>query len=217
MRFIYLYAFLIALDLVAVAQRNGATPTLEYIAKPLLMLSLVIYFWQNTEGGKKRFFVLNALAFSWLGDVFLMFDGYFIFGLAAFLVAHIFYILTFNLDHSLKNAFRSNLLLPNLLILAYGISLLTYLFPHLPSELKMPVSAYATTILVMLVAALSRIDFVAKPSGQMVMFGAVLFVLSDSMIAVSSFVAPFTLSGFAIMLTYAVGQYLIVKGLMMDK
>jgi uncharacterized membrane protein YhhN len=146
-----------------------------------------------------------------------MFEGYFVFGLAAFLVAHVFYILRFNIDHSLKNTFRSNLVLPNLLVLAYGISLLMYLFPHLPNELKPPVVAYAITILIMLLAALNRIDYVAKTSGQMVLLGAVLFVLSDSMIAVSSFVAPFTLSGFAIMLTYAVGQYLIVKGLMMGK
>jgi uncharacterized membrane protein YhhN len=215
MPFPILYALLIIVDLWAVSQRlDGQTTTLELFVKPLLMLSLGVFYYQNstiTEGGKKRNCVLLALAFSWLGDVLLLFKGYFVFGLAAFLVAHIFYILVFNLENPLKNALNSKHLWAKALIAVYSVGLLSYLLPNLPNDLKIPVVAYALTISTMLVAALNRVDFVEKSSAQWVLVGAILFVLSDSMIAISQFITRFPLSGEAIMLTYAMGQFLIVK------
>jgi uncharacterized membrane protein YhhN len=217
MRFGYLYALIVLADLVAVSLRDGIhTPMAEYICKPLLMLSLGYYFAQNTVSGTKRNLVIAALAFSWLGDVLLLFKGFFVFGLGAFLVAHIFYIWAFSIDHPVKNISRRYHILPKIIILVYGIVLIRYLFPYLPATLKIPVSAYAITILTMVLAALNRIKAVPIQSGQLVLVGAILFVLSDSMIAVSNFVQPFPMSGMAIMLTYAIGQYFIVKGLLIN-
>jgi uncharacterized membrane protein YhhN len=217
MRFDYIYALIVLADLVAVSFRDGTnTPLAEYIFKPALMLSLGYYFAQHSVSGKKRNFVLSALAFSWLGDVFLLFKDFFVLGLVSFLIAHIFYILAFSIDYSVKNIFRPYRILPKIIMLAYGMGLFVYLFPHLPTALKIPVAAYTITILLMLLAALNRVGVVNKLSGQMVLLGAMQFVMSDSMIALSRFVQPFPLSGMAIMLTYAIGQYFIVKGLLIS-
>jgi len=62
-------------------------------AKPLLMITLLLYFISASRGYPSwRFYVMAALVFSWGGDVFLMLDGMFTPGLVSFLVAHIFYI-----------------------------------------------------------------------------------------------------------------------------
>ncbi|MFM8740122.1 MAG: lysoplasmalogenase family protein, partial [Cytophagales bacterium] len=48
----------------------------------------------------------------------------------------------------------------------------------------------------------------------LVMLGALLFMVSDSLLAVNKFLNPFEFSGIAIMATYCAAQYLIVEGLL---
>src|SRR5450631_3316136 len=74
----------------------------QYIIKPLLIPVLIIYFLsqrKNTNNNLAKWIVV-ALFFSWAGDVLLMFDVknslFFLFGLSAFLLAHIFYIVFFH-------------------------------------------------------------------------------------------------------------------------
>ena len=95
---IILYLAVLAADLFAVYTNNE---TLPYITKPLLMPLLIVLFIFQTTGfnsSLKKWIVL-ALAFSWAGGVLLIFEStngnFFIFGLVAFLIGHIFYILFF--------------------------------------------------------------------------------------------------------------------------
>ena len=96
----WLLVFALALitDLIGVYLKNEI---LIYVAKPLVVIALIFYFLSSTTGinsGLKKF-ITGALCFSWLGDVLLMFElfdkKYFLFGLVAFLIAHIFYIIFF--------------------------------------------------------------------------------------------------------------------------
>ena len=95
-KFTILYAFVLLGDLVARAMQPN-WQVAEWIFKPLLMISLGFYFFDSIllRGVKESQFVFLAILFSLFGDVFLMFEGYFIQGLGAFLIAHIFYILAF--------------------------------------------------------------------------------------------------------------------------
>ena len=93
---IILYFAVLGADLFAVYNVNES---LRYITKPLLMPFLTAFFifqTKNLASSLKKWIIL-ALVFSWLGDVLLMFESansnFFIFGLTAFLIAHIFYIL----------------------------------------------------------------------------------------------------------------------------
>ena len=86
---IILLAFAAAavIDWIAVAQERRE---LEWIAKPAALALLLL--WAAT-GPATSWAVLAALAFSLLGDVYLMLPGnFFVAGLAAFLVGHLFYI-----------------------------------------------------------------------------------------------------------------------------
>ena len=78
--------------------------------------------------------------------------------------------------------------------------------------MRLPVIVYAVVILTMLTGAINRIEKVKKESYFLVLAGAILFVISDSSIAVNKFSHQFDSSGMVIMSTYIVAQYLIVAG-----
>ena len=216
-RFTTFYLFILIGDLVSRAMQPD-WQIAEYIFKPLLMISLGAYFVNSTilRGVRQNQFVLAAIVFSLLGDVFLMFEGYFIQGLGAFLVAHVFYILAFRPEAS-RFFSKKALLLPALLVIIYGAILLGIVLPNVGSALKLPITVYSLTILTMVLMTLHRFGQVPSDSFWYVIIGATLFVLSDSMIAVSRFVTPFPLAGLLIMLTYGIGQYLIVVGYLKNK
>ena len=214
MRFPILFACLVLADLIAVSMESKP---LEYVFKPSLMLALGIYFLletAKTQEKKQRNLVLTALFFSLLGDVFLMFPNGFILGLAAFLVGHLFYIFAFMMDNWGFIFSKRDRLVYALGILIYGVIFLSIVIPKVNIDLKMPIVAYGLTILVMLLTALNRWKNVGNETFKWVLIGAILFVISDSLIAISRFVQPFPMSGVAIMLTYSAGQFLIVKGVL---
>jgi uncharacterized membrane protein YhhN len=103
---------------------------------------------------------------------------------------------------------RVYLLIP---VLIYGLGLISYLYTDL-AEMRLPVIIYAVVILSMLSGAINRKDKVNSDSFYLVLTGAVLFVISDSAIAVNKFSHHFDSSGIVIMATYIVAQYLIVMG-----
>jgi uncharacterized membrane protein YhhN len=84
------------------ADRQFNKGQLEYMLKPCLMVALAGYFISQTFSiaNKLRMWILLALFFSWAGDVLLIFESkdklYFLLGLSAFLLAHIFYIAFFH-------------------------------------------------------------------------------------------------------------------------
>src|SRR5204862_2544366 len=93
---VILFIVILLTDLFAVYTSNGI---LRYISKPLLMPLLLVFFILQTKffASSLKKWVVLALLFSWGGDVLLMFESmngnFFILGLVAFLIAHIFYIL----------------------------------------------------------------------------------------------------------------------------
>jgi uncharacterized membrane protein YhhN len=211
-KFTALFLFILLGDLMARAMQPD-WQIAEYIFKPLLMISLGIYFVKAVilKGVIQNQLVLAAVFFSLLGDIFLMFDGYFIAGLGSFLIAHIFYIYAFRREAA-RYFSKKELFLPCILVLVYGYFLLMHILPNVALPLKTPITVYSLTILMMLLTVLHRFGRVPSTSFWWVSMGAVLFVLSDSMIALNKFVAPFPMAGVLIMATYGVGQYLIIEG-----
>lgn len=157
--------------------------------------------------------VIAALVLSWGGDTLLMAEPYdsrfFIFGLVSFLIAHICYIDFFQVVKR-KEKIKTNWLLV-LPVLVYYLVLISLLFSHLGS-LKIPVIIYGAVISTMLAFALHMPVMKYKTAGIYMMIGAVLFILSDSMLAINRFYQPFDYAGIAVMLTYALAQLLIVAG-----
>lgn len=218
---VYLIAYFIVM-LLEIAAIIGSNSTLHFIAKPLLMPILAVVFYQYTRHSFNSLHkkILIALFFSWMGDVFLMFvfknELFFLAGLGSFLVAHIIYIIAFR-EIQLK---ENTAILPQkwwilLPLIAYFILLVSSFFSLVPMDMKVPVAVYSLTIAVMVVMAINRYGRVNDKSFSMVLAGALLFMFSDSIIAVNKFLfqdqMPY--AGVAIMLLYCVGQFYIVKGI----
>ena len=93
-----------------------------------------------------------------------------------------------------------------------GTGLVTILYPHL-GAFKIPVLLYALVLTVMVLQALFRYGHTNTPSFWFVFLGALLFMVSDSLIAVNKFLSPFGLAGLSITATYILAQFLIASGL----
>ena len=84
--------------------------------------------------------------------------------------------------------------------------------------MKIILAVYGASLLGMSMMALNRKGRVGMISFLLVFIGSVLFVLSDSMIALNKFqVLDIPRSGFWIMLAYIPAQYLIMRGLTKEK
>ena len=78
--------------------------------------------------------------------------------------------------------------------------------------MKIPVLVYGIVISVMFLLSLHMLFVKNKEAGKLMMFGPLLFIASDSILAVNKFYEPFEYAGIAIMLTYGIAQLLITLG-----
>ncbi len=221
---IILIAYFI-IGIVEVVSIAGDFTFLHHFAKPLLMPILAGFYLLSIKnsGTAISWFVLISLFFSWLGDVFLMYQShhqlYFMLGLGAFLIAHILYIVCYirmTNDVEVAKEKRPRLARYDFFLILIWLTLISVLFPVL-GEMKIPVTLYSMTITGMALTALHRYQKTTTQSFWMVMGGVLIFMLSDSMIAINKFLEPITYAGAWIMITYIIAQYLIINGLIKHK
>lgn len=197
-------------DVYAVITENK---TVEMIFKPLLMTSLAVVYLVSVK--KPSFWLLSALFFSFWGDVFLLDKtNFFVFGLGAFLVAHIIYIkitTSFLHNDSAKRIITSAI--PFLLLFA---GLLGLVFNNL-GEMLLPVIVYGITISTFGTAALLHYRQQKTIASSWLLLGAILFIASDSLIALNNFYSSKRLYDIAIIVLYAVSQYLIVRAIIIKE
>lgn len=188
--------------------------TLHYITKPLIVLSLLLFFVTKSQPLNKlvRTGTILALVFSLIGDIALLFDdinpNYFIIGLASFLLAHIMYVFVFLKHRDPKK--KPYIFI--ILMLVYA-AILFYVLKDGLGDLLIPVVVYMIVILSMSTSAYIRLKE-SKTGYLFIFIGALLFMLSDSILALNKFYKPFELSSFLIMSTYAFAQYCIVMGIL---
>ncbi|PWA08674.1 lysoplasmalogenase [Flavobacterium laiguense] len=189
----------------------------DWYMKPLL-LPLLLVAVTVAENFPTKKIILTALTFSWIGDIILLFTDkgelYFIFGLVAFLLSHVIYIVLFSKQQNTRiNEKKEIFWLGSLAILAYFFIMIDTLFPKL-GALKIPVLVYAVVITTMLFFAFKGSLKWATPANNYILMGAIVFVSSDSILAFNKFYAPITHASFFIMATYCMAQYLIVLGIL---
>ncbi|AJO80392.1 lysoplasmalogenase [Pseudomonas chlororaphis] len=172
------------------------------LVKPLPVLALLGWLHDAPPSEYRRWISLGLL-FSLLGDVLLAWPAdLFVFGLGAFLVAHLAYLKAYTSDC------RRLALGPLLLALGAGAVLLGILISHNLGPLLVPVIVYGLAISAMLWRALARLGSnVPKRSAQLAAAGAVAFVFSDSVIGISRFVMAFDAAPYLIILSYWLGQW----------
>jgi len=193
---------------------------LHQISKPLLMITLLIFFWSESDHRKDEKWVRHvtlALAFSWIGDIMLMFTHLnfllFFAGLAAFLVAHIVYVIAY-IRATYKNSLNIKFSIMPILFLGYFILLAYLIIPYVDTVIQVPITVYAVTLFLMISAAYFRKGNTNPLSFQWVFVGAILFIVSDSLLAINRFSQTIPFANIAVMITYIAAQWLIVKGLL---
>ncbi|MBB2495093.1 lysoplasmalogenase [Aquipseudomonas ullengensis] len=180
------------------------------LGKPLPIVALLLWL-RQAPAGPYRLWIACGLALSMLGDLLLEWPAdLFAFGLGAFLLAHLAYLVAY--------LGSSRRLAPGALLLAVVVS--GSMFSVLASAglggLLVPVAFYSLAIGCMLWRALARLGDTAitRQSAWLAAIGALLFVLSDSLIGINRFVLPFEGAGVAILLSYWLGQFGIAASAM---
>jgi len=202
--FLFLIVFLA--DIWGIVNQNK---TAVFVFKPLLMTTLAILY--IVAAKKPNFWYISALFFSFWGDVLLLFnEQYFVLGLASFLLAHIFFIkITAGF---LKQVSFKKILWASLPFTVFFIILLNVIFDGL-GDMKIPVIVYG-----MVISSFGAITFLnyitQKNSANLWLFlGAIIFITSDSLLAINRFYEAKEIYGILVMITYVVAQYFICKSM----
>ena len=217
---IFLIAALIFAALEALAPWQNSS-RLKYIAKPAVMIALFI--WLGTSvgfSGALLWFRLGIL-FSLLGDVLLMlsFDRLFLAGLIAFLLAHVAYIIGFNIPPSPVSAWG---LFVALMIGIGGVRILRRILTPLQAQgqagLRIPILIYGFVISIMLLYAMLKLTDISWRAGAAlwVALGAFLFYLSDIILAWMKFIAPIQNGRIYNILAYHLGQIALIAGVVVQ-
>jgi uncharacterized membrane protein YhhN len=182
----------------------------EQWPKPATLIALIVATLvlgaTDTAAGR---WLLVALAFGLAGDVALLekSDSRFRLGLAAFLVGHVAFVLCFlqvGLDPRGWN-YLSFLVLGACLLATRQVAASTYLRGGL--ALAAPVALYTVVIGAMVIYAFTT----GEP---LIAVGATVFAVSDTVLARDRFVRPWERAQLLVMITYHVGQALIVLGVL---
>jgi len=206
------------IDWIAVAKKYNR---LEYVAKPATLLLLTLWFLFKLPIPPPPFGVwfLLGLALSLIGDIFLMLpEEHFIKGLIAFLLAHLSYVIAFNLTGVVMNL--------ESLLTALAIALVTWIILRRmvdslrasgKTSMMAPVIIYAVVLALSLWAAATRMlhpDW--RPiAGWLAAIGGTLFYISDAAIAWNRFVGPHPGGRLFEMITYHLAQFVLSMGVLM--
>lgn len=192
----------------------------RWVTKPGTLILLIAWFVQ--VGGLSGMLVWFGLGlvFSLLGDVLLQLpERFFIPGVGAFFMAHLFYIIGF-WQQPVQLTWVAALMI---LLVGMDYWLLTGriragLRERHEESMTVPVMAYAAILSLMWLSALTTL---MRPGWQLspailVSVGAGLFFLSDSVLAYNRFVRSFATANLVVMVTYHLGQILIALGVLMN-
>lgn len=187
----------------------------EFVFKPLIVIWLLAWFVMQTatiRSPLKKWIIL-ALLFSWIGDVFLLFQDdnslFFLLGLSSFLLAHLFYILFFHFVRIKEKVTGRWFLL--MIVVGYCVAIISILSPYL-GDLVWPVRIYAAVISCMLMLAMHMLFVKNKSAGLDMLIGATLFIISDSLLAINKFYYTFPVAGIFVMASYGLAQFFITYG-----
>ena len=182
---------------------------IAFLSKPFLITTLVIVYLVAVK--KPNFWYVSALFFSFWGDVLLLFKNqFFVYGLASFLLAHIMYIkITASF---IKKVSLQKVVLASLPFAVFLFSFLYLIIDNL-GEMKIPVIFYG--VVISSFGALSFLNYMQEKNtaNSWLFLGTIIFIISDSLIALNKFYEPKEFYDISIMLTYIVAQYLICRAI----
>lgn len=172
---------------------------------PALSLAALAFISVSGSRGKLLF---TSLLFCAAADVAMeIAEGtYFVIGLGLFLIAQIMFIITFSRDLKAQKV-RAPVIA---MLIVYATMMAFVLTPHL-KEMTIPVYIYLTAITLMAIFAALR-----GSNNDFTLYGAIAFVVSDSILAIDKFMSPILAAPYLIMITYYLSLFLIVYGFLKE-
>jgi len=178
------------------SQYSGNLDLYNYLKGLTTILIVLVPILFLKTSSKYKNLIIFGLLFCLIGDIFLLDDAYFIAGLASFLIGHlIFTYALFNLK-----GFQKKYGIFSVLLLI-GLAYFMYLRPSL-GEITIPVGIYILVIVLMNWQAISLYAIEKNKTFFIISIGAILFLISDSILAYDKFKEPFSLAGILILSTY---------------
>jgi uncharacterized membrane protein YhhN len=190
---------------------------LEYLAKPAVMVALFLWLWTSTRLSGASFWFGLGILLSLTGDILLMIslDRLFLAGLVAFLLAHLAYLIGFNIPIPEISAWG--------IILAIIVGLggmrtirriVAALAANGQDRMRTPVIIYGMVISLMLLSAMMKMtDFTWNANAAtLVGVGAFLFYVSDILLAWHKFVTPIQNGRIYNIAAYHLGQIILIAG-----
>ncbi len=188
---------------------------LHWLCKPLATALIFLLAWQAQPAQSMRYRrrILAGIACSLLGDVLLMLpQDLFVPGLVAFLCGHLCFVAAL-LDDSRFGA-RPGWLLAGL---AYGAVNLYLLWDSIDAALRVPVIVYVAVLAGMGGQALGRARTLVLHGGaRRAAIGALLFMLSDTLLAWNRFHAAIPLASLWVLSTYYLALWWIARSVQRD-
>jgi uncharacterized membrane protein YhhN len=193
----------------------------EYIAKPAVMIILFVWLWTSVGlNGSLLWFGLGIL-FSLMGDVLLMIslDKMFLVGLIAFLLAHMAYIIGFNIPLPVFSGWG---IVFAVMVGLGGTRIIRRILDALAAKkqanMRTPIIAYSLIISLMLLSAMMKLsDMTWNPNAAaLVSMGAFLFYISDIILAWHRFVAPIQNGRIYNIAAYHLGQISLIAGVILQ-
>lgn len=179
----------------------------NFVIKALPAVSLAVLSYIAVSGSRGKL-LFTALLFCAAADIALELASgkYFVAGLGLFLIAHIFFIITFSREFRFQIA-----KIPVIVLLVVYSTIMAFILTPSLKEMAIPVYVYMTALtLVGIFASLrsARNDFT--------LYGAISFIVSDSVLAINKFMMPVAAADYVIMVTYYLSLFLIVYGFLKD-
>jgi uncharacterized membrane protein YhhN len=202
----FLSSIVILLAALSIWSDHRGRWTLAYVFRPLTMLVLIFLVGVSTipETAFYKYGIMAGLILSLLGDIFMMLrQKKFTAGLASFLAAQLIYIAAF-----WSGIHRPLLFWPLLPFILYALLIGFKIIPR-TGGMKIPVLIYLSAIITMAWLAWERYLQLQEVKAFFALAGAVLFVVSDSVLACNRFVRPLRWAQVLILGTYFPAQLLI--------
>jgi uncharacterized membrane protein YhhN len=180
-----LISALLAIACEIIAERGAVRPRAFYLLKPLTSTLIAASLFAGAH--RPDALLIAAFAFAIAGDIALMFSGdkAFLAGLGSFFVAHLAFVAEF-----MSGVPGWQPPLWTLAFVVYALALFVWLLPK-TGALKIPTLAYGAVLTAMVLAAAAAHAAMPNAATRLALIGALLFALSDSVLAIRQFAGPY--------------------------
>lgn len=202
-----LYGIDSVLHLIACYRRY---PVRRSVTKVLLMPLLCALY--VVAAPRFRLLVAAAIAFGWIGDVFLLFKNSrigMLCGICAFALGHIFYIGAMLSGYPAPHIL---MIVPIALCAVWMTFVCKKLVPFAPKSLRKPGILYALLLSGTALSALYLLLVTSSTAYLIAFVGGLFFMLSDTLLTGQQYRKELKHGNFYVMITYILAQTLLVSG-----